>query len=332
MRGEKMLKKIMTQLAIFSLLFLTWLDVQNLPYSAATSRISGPWPVFPNIQIELLKSDDPGISDDALKQTAFSLVEYISPAVLTEPWQARFLFLNLCGSDEDEVVIAVSLLPDTGIMAVLQKQSGYYVLLHFLDNLLPLAKLDKLPFLDDREILLTREDYDEMAGAFSESRTLTLWGWEQKKIQPLWKERCFWEVNFLNTWPDPAAHPRKWIKLTQNLTLSYSPDPSPHLLVKGIQTRDEAPAEREVLPAPHLFTPHASRPVQDTYRWNGDWHLFALGAGTLELPHNPAVKCVITKDLSDHLESMYLTEDKYEIVTAQGNPLSVDKKYVKLDP
>lgn len=327
-----MLKRIMSQLLIFFLLFITWLDLQSLPYSAAAGRIGGPWPVFPHIQIELLKSGDPAISDDALQNTARSLVQYINPSLTKEPWQARFLFLNLCGNDEDEVVIAVSLLPDTGILTLLQKQSGYYVLLHFLDNLLPLAKLDKLPFAGGREMLVTREDYNEMLGSFSESRTVTLWGWEQKKMQALWKEHCFWEVNFLNTWHDPAAHPRQWIKLTQNLSLSYRLDPTPHLLVEGSQVREEAPAEREALPAPHLFKPQASRPIREIYRWNGDWQKFLLGTGALELPNNTAVKCAVTKDLSKHLESMYVTEDKYEVVTTQGNPILVEKKYVKLDP
>jgi len=327
-----MRKKFFSQLVIFFLLFITWCELQNLQSASTMSRISGPLPVFPNIQIELLKSQDPAVSADVLMTTAQSLLQYIKPNLTGEPCQAQFLFLNILGDDDPEVVISISLLPDNGILALLQKQKGYYILLYYLDNLLPIAKIDKLSFPGRRDILLTREDHNEITGAYSESRTVSLWGWEQKKLQVLWNEHCFWEMNFLSTWQDPNTSSRNWIKLTQNLTFSYQTSPSARVLVEGTQTYEEAPAPNNTLPAPHLFTPRASREVKETYQWNEEWQKFILHTGTLSIPGSPDLKVAVLKDLSSHLESMFVKEEKYQVITSEDKIMQIEKKHLKLDP
>lgn len=329
-----MKKKLISQLLIFSLLFLTWWGIVDLIKTVSVSKISATVPVFPSIQIDFLKSPDPSIAEEALVNTAKILISYIFPELKNESWQSQCVFLDLFDNQEPELIVSLTLPPDRGCLAVIHKQNGRYTLFYYLDTLLPLAKIDKLNTSDNKDILVTREDHNERMGAYTETRTIKLWGWKENLLQPLWIENSFWEMNWLNTWQDPKANPRIWAKLIQDLTISFETSPAVIVKVEGEQSYFSCPAgNTEVLPAPYDFKLQSKRKITQSYMWNDEWQRFILQTGTLSLPDNVSEKVAVLKDMATQLEAIVIPEQKdlYQVINKEGRIFLVNKTYLQLD-
>ncbi len=330
-----MKKKIVTQLLIFCLLFLTWWQVQKISTDEPAGKVTGSLPVFPLIQMELLQSGNPHMTKDALEATAKMLVKYINPGLLNEAWQASYLFLDLIPGTDPEVVISLSLAPDKGILSIIQRQKDNYILVAYLDNLLPLGKLDKLSLPNGKEILVTREDHSEMTGAFTKVNAVKIWEWQKNTLQVLWSENSHWEINWLNTWQNPKAHPVKWLKLTQDLRIIYEPgDNSAIIKTTGQQNYYVSAPNKVSLPPETDFSLLKSRQISDTYYWHEKWQKFVLNTGLVEIADkNPSQKRVaVLKNLENHLENLP-AEDKQllQVMDDQGKIFLVEKSLFKPD-
>ena len=187
-----MRKRLLTQLFVFVVLVLFWFDLPTLYKALTSSKISGPLPVFPDIQIQLLQSADPKLNKEALATMQKSLLQFFAPDLIAKPWQARYIFVNPSGAQRPavpNVVITLSLPPDRGILSVLQKQNSSYVLLFYRDNLLPVIELGKLNLPLNGEIFFTREYYDRLQGSENETHLLKVWGWEKNSLKVLRSEK-----------------------------------------------------------------------------------------------------------------------------------------------
>lgn len=329
-----MKKKLVSQFLIFSLLFLTWWSIEDLIKAVSVSKIGAPIPVFPGIQIDFLQSPDPSISEEALFDTANTLISYIFPELKNESWQSQCVFLDMLDDQDPELVVSLTLPPDRGCLAVIHKQNGRYTLFYYLDTLLPLAKIDKLNVPDNKDILVTREDHNERMGAYTETKTIKLWGWRENSLQPLWTENSFWEMNWLNTWQDPKANPQLWSKLTQDLTVTFETSPAVIVKVEGEQSYFSCPAGKtEVLPAPYDFKLQSNRKITQSYQWNKEWQRFILHTGTLSLPDSASEKVAVLKNMETQLEAIVIPEQKdlYQIVNKEGRVFLVNKTYLQLD-
>ncbi len=331
-----MKKKLLTQLLIFLVLAFFWFDLTALFKSLTSAKISGPLPVFPDIQIQLLQSADANLNKDALEAMKKTLLQYFVPDLSEEPWQIQYLFANLCGTQNPvtpEVIISLSLPPDRGILTVLHKESNSYFLFCSRDNLLPIIELEKLSFLNEREIFFTKEYHDERLGSYNETRLLKLWGWEKNSLEVLWNENNFSEDHWLNTWLNPAAVPTRWSKLVRELSVSYLTDPTPTIQTKGQLAYYEAAAQNEGLPSPLAFNLQISREFAEEFFWSKSWHRFILKTGTYKPPGiNSPQKIAILKDLENQPESLVNQESgKYQVITPQGSIFIAEKKYIELD-
>lgn len=327
------MKKLLTQCFLFLLLFSTWWGFRSWDSYITSGKITAPLPVFPSIQIDLLKSPNKSNVEDALQRTVKPLLAYIAPDLAAEIWQAEYLFIDLLSGQEEEVVISLSLKPDRGILVILQKQHNQYVLLYLLDNLLPITKLDSLDIDENRRLLVTREDHEERLGSYSEVRIVKIWNWYKDSLFLVWSDNSFWEVNWLNTWQDPGANPKKWFRLVQDISISYQAKPQPTLLFKGQQSYLEAPTEKEILPSEQDFTLKNSRQIESVYHWDDNWHRFILGTGVLNSPELPSQRIAILMDMENHLEAMVVKDKRlYQILDKNGKNFLVDKQYIRLDP
>ena len=193
-----MKKRLLSQLLIFIVLALAWFDLQVLYKELMTAKISGPLPVFPDIQIQLLQSPDPKLNNDALAAMQKSLLQYFAPDLIDKPWQTQYVFVNLSGTQRQpapDIVITLSLPPDRGILTVLHKQNSSYVLLCYRDNLLPIIELGNLSIRDNDEIFFTQEYQDESKDANNETRILKVWGWKNNNLKILRSEEYMLQIN-----------------------------------------------------------------------------------------------------------------------------------------
>lgn len=312
-----MKRKLLTQLIIFFLLLFTYQQFISLKYITTKGSLTGDFPVFTTMQIEMLKSNNHNLADDALKETINILLDYINPDLNDYFWQGHYVFLNLIPGDEDELVISITLPPDRGIITVLKKQNNRYVLINYSDNCLPITKLDVLEGIDNNNILLTEEKHNERLGCFSETTYIKLWGWCNKDLSLLWQEYSFWEINWLNTWENPEIKPIKWVKLIQNATISYNNNHQiPKISVEVKQYHYEAKSDSKTLPEDSLFDLKDSRLIKDNYYWSEDFNKFIM------LTKN---NVAILKDMEHHLESFVSANKYYQVINKQ-NQVKLIKK------
>lgn len=328
-----MTRKFLTQLFLFLLLLSTWWEVENMHYIATSGKISSPIPVFPSMQVEMLKSADPKIAADALEETARALINYLEPELARETWDCNYLFVDLLPGGATELALTLTLTPDRGVLVLLQKQNNHYILLYYLDNLLPLTKMEKFTLPGGREILATREVQRERIGAYSESRMVKLWSWKDNALHVVWSDNSFWEINWLNTWQNPQSKPLKWYKLVQEAGITYHTEPQPSIVVKAQQSYSECPTEKEILPAEQQFKQLAQREINEEYHWSEEWQRFIITTGTLSAQGNsPAQKVALLKDLENNLEFLAVQDKKlYEVIGSNGKIFLVEKSRLKLD-
>lgn len=324
--------KILSRVFLFFLFLITWLDLSKFD-TIPVSRIGPPIPVFPQIQIDLLQTQNQGLINDAVQETSKMLLQYLVPQDCKEPWQTNFLFTNLLADNIPEVVFSFSLPPERGLLAVLQKEDNFYFLVFYRDNLLPIAKLESLPLENGQSFLVTKEDHQERLGAFCELSTVTLWKWQRNKLQEIFTENSFWDISWLNTWQDPHAAPLKWLNLKQAYTITCREEEKKILLqVKGQQQFSEAPAQQNAsLPAEYQFKTRQSRQITQEYYWDEQWQNFILRTG-FHLPSSEEKprEIAILKDLELHLES--LADQKspcYLVIDKQGHTFSLPKNELR---
>lgn len=294
-------------------------------------RISGPLPFFPVIQIEMLESTRENLAADALKETTRSLLQSFRPDLLGEPWQSAFLFIDLYPGGNKEVVFSLSLPPDQGILVILTREKDYYIPLLVQDNMLPITRLEQLTLSPGHFLLLTREEHNEMTGAYSETRLLKIWSLGQNKLDLVWSENSYQEINWPISWQNPADTRPLWQKLTQNLSVVYSPAPTPVVRVSGTQELAEASGPVGTLPAPYDFKQKKNRPIQAEYFWNDDWHRFILKTGFYLAPGQSERQDVaVLKDLDLDPESLAVGEKKlYRVQTRWGEIFQTEKLNVR---
>jgi len=328
-----MVRKLLVQLFLFILLFSTLWEVENLRQIAVTSKITNPIPVFPNLQVEMLKSQNREVAADALEEIARTLINYLEPELAKEVWDCRFLFVDLLPGDAAELAVTLTLTPDRGVLVLLQKQNNHYILLYYLDNLLPLNKIDSFALPDGRQILTTREEYKERTGAYTESKITKLWTWKDKALHVVWAENSFWELNWLNTWQDPQSKTLKWYKLIQETGIAYQEKPQVSIVTKTRQSYSQCPAELQVLPPEAQFKQITQREISEEYHWSEEWQRFIIKSGTvLAQSQSPQQKAAVLKDMENHLE--YLAEPKqkmYEVIGSDGKIFLVEKSRFKAD-
>lgn len=327
-----MLKKLLTQFFIFFLLFITYIQLQSFKIIETNGLICSPIPVFPQIQINMLKSKNDDLVNDALRETEKALLKYLKPTLQKEDWETKFVFADLLGDEEPEVITTLTLPPDLGIIVILQKQNDHYLLLYTLDNLLPITNLQKLKLTTGKELLLTHECHNELTGAFCETHMIKIWGWHKNILHSLWSENSYWEINWLNTWENPQAQPIKWHKLLQNLTVIFSPA-SQTIAVTGKQTHYEAPGSKKIiLPKSGDFKLQSARRIEAKYFWEENWQRFVLATGKLKHPESKELEEIaVLKDMKYYLENMVESNKQYQAVNKKGDILLVNKENVILD-
>ena len=333
-----MKQKILNRIFLFLLFFLTWLDLMKFT-SIPVSKIGEPIPIFPQIQINLLKSKNPHIVDDAVQETTKMLLKYFVPQLSEESWQTGFIFLDLIPDNEPELALALSLPPDKGILILLQKKDNHYFIASFQDHFSPITKLEDLSLKNGQVFLVTKEEQQKQIGALNKASVVTLWKWQNNRLQETFTENSYWEINWQNNWEgSPSAETSKWYSLTQNLKLTYRWEKEKlYLRTEGKQQFSSAPVNNTAFPAPYEFpSPFSTlktRGVLQDYYWDDNWQKFILQTCHY-LPSGKITpeEVAVLKDLDKHLESLAFQEQQqYLVINKKGEVFPLHKNKLSIN-
>lgn len=333
-----MKQKIFNRIFLFLLFFLTWLDLTKFT-SIPVSKIGEPIPIFPQIQINLLKSKNPHIVNDAVQETAKMLLKYFIPQLSEESWQTKFIFIDLIPDNEPELVLSLSLPPDKGILILLQKKDHHYFIASFREHFSPITKLEDLSLKNGQVFLVTREEQYNQIGSLNKASLVKLWKWHNNRLQETFTENIHWEINWQDIWESStSAEAPKWYRLTQNFKLSYRWEKEKlYLRTEGKQQFSTAPVNNTAFPAPYEFpSPFSTlktREILQDYYWDDNWQKFILQTGHYFPPGKITPEEVaILKDLDQHLESLAFEEQQqYLVINKKGDIFPLNKDNLSLN-
>jgi hypothetical protein len=329
-QGVKIMKqKLISRVFLFLLFFLTWLDITKF-LTTPVSKISEPIPIFPQIQINLLKSTQQNLVNDALQETSKMLLRYFVPHLSNEPWQTDFVFVNLLPNDEPEVALALSLPPQKGILVILQKRTNYYFIASYQDHLFPITKLEVLPFKNKQDFLITKENQQEQDHLLNKSSPVKIWLWAENNLQETFTENTSWDI----TWQDIASETPKLYHLQQNLTITYCHTEEKIIIkTEGKQQFSKAPIKSTAFPLLYTydcstpFTILKLHPILQEYYWNDHWKKFILQTGFYLPPgEDTPQEIAILKDLTQHLKSLAFEEEhQYQVINKKKEVFPLNK-------
>lgn len=164
----------------------------------------------------------------------------------------------------EEILVAVSLPPDQGILGVVEQSSGGYMVVATIKDLVPITNIGviSLPGLGHSAVVI--EEYlNEMTGAFFEMARLTIYGAVDAQIQRLWQREKYVKAYWNEQWDNQAP---RWLQHFEQVDIRFYREG--RIVGQGEKQFLVAEDNNSVsLPAPEQFKLVKTEPVHFVYRW-----------------------------------------------------------------
>ncbi|TZE81935.1 hypothetical protein [Calorimonas adulescens] len=224
---------------------------------------------------------------------------------------------DILGGPEKEIIIGISLPPDSSLLSILEPNNGkkQYYIYYTTTDLAPInsIKLFTLPFYD-KSLILLKETLDESFGAFFKSTINEIFIWNNSKLEEAWngteKYTAYW-----NTAWDENNPENKWIKLKEDAIISMSQD-NTLISVHSYQAYMESNTLDENIPEDDTFKTVKQRKLSSTYHWDNESMRYIRGYANLnsntDLYDYDGINFIKKKELSNG-ETVKLIQDLNEL-------------------
>lgn len=264
-------------LVLTAVLFFAWYcykgltgtsgDRGNIPYPAVRSTGS----IFKPLARKSVQS----IVDITLDNTG-----YIRWKACTGELDVLIEEADLLLGKADEVLVALSLSPQEGLVACYTREGGRLNYVGKIPNLLPVTGIWTLgnTRLENR-LLIVEQVQDEMLGAFFNARYSDVFlpgdGHFDRVLGLLTNYNAYWN----RAW-DGVKEDASWLWLNQSAKVEYS-DTGETIWVDYVQTLLESMVtDTDSIPEAEGFAARYFRMVKEEYKWSSDWGLYILGEYT----------------------------------------------------
>jgi hypothetical protein len=170
-------------------------------------------------------------------------------------------FANIYGNEEEELIVALSLPKDNGLLAIFIKSNSGYHLKLLIEDLLPITSLNfiELPDLEYKAIVV--EEYlDERFGAFFESKTKSIYFIDKDlAIKKVWERVTYLKV------AEPLE--QGWLIKVEEVDLSFA---SKEKIIARGRKQELKVEDLEQSKGQEL----SSSDSQEVYLWNQEKLLF----------------------------------------------------------
>ena len=352
--------------------------------SLSVFSLTPPLLQLPKVQVELLFSEKRELQQEALAITAREVANYLKLGGEAGDWQALAVELPLAsgkpkGSGHGEgaantdpitehtgtkgVALALSRLPEEGLVCLLIPGSRGYTLVYAQEGFLPITGLSLWPLPKDNAdaavktniqtftekaaasssfpgageasslslpwLLAITETHDESLGAYSRVRRFSLWGWSisDEKLEQAFTANLSWQLAFPQN--------QSWIGAAQELQIEGA---GKELLLSCKQSYCQSQEFRSSLLSPANWEAEGfaslesqNRSYREQYRYDFQYGAFGLGRGLWQpAGQDPSLPVLILRDLSLDLEGPFAPREEYQLKTQEGLLTAAPKTEVTL--
>jgi hypothetical protein len=181
---------------------------------------------------------------------------------------------------ENEVLVALSLPPQEGIIALYKREGGRLKYSGRIPSLLPVKGIETLDNARiENRLLVVDQFQDEMLGAFFNAayRDIFIWrdGHFDRVLGLLTDYNAYWNQAWDGVKEDPH-----WLWLNQKSEVEYA-DRGETVRIRHIQSLLMSTVTGfQNIPDQRDFAVRYFRMVKEDYRWNSDWGLYIMGEYT----------------------------------------------------
>lgn len=172
--------------------------------------------------------------------------------------------VDIYATQGEEILVAVSLPPDQGILGVVGKSTGGYIVIAVIEDLVPVTNIGiiNLPGMDHPAVVI--EEYlNELTGAFFEMARLTVYGAVEGQLQRLWQREKYVKAYWNEQWDNRTP---RWLQHFEQVDIRFYRDGQ--IMGQGEKQFLVSEVKSAALPAPEQFKLIKTEPVQFNYRWD----------------------------------------------------------------
>ncbi|TDX51504.1 hypothetical protein [Orenia marismortui] len=212
--------------------------------------------------IKILKGETKGDIKEAKEKIINTTLKKLNLEewLKTPPLEHKIIFGDIHPNQGEELIVAISMGKDNGILAVFSKQDDkLYQITETLDDLVPITSLSLTNLPNSKYQSLVIEEYlDERIGGFFEIKITSIYNFNKKKFNKVWERK-----NYLKEARPCKDKGVKWLIHLEKVDISLISQGK--IEVSGInkywksKNLDSTAKEEQVI---------KSNPVKETYIWD----------------------------------------------------------------
>ncbi|MDI6601819.1 MAG: hypothetical protein QME46_08555 [Thermoanaerobacteraceae bacterium] len=255
---------------------------------------------------------------------------------------------NILSGPEEEIIVGLSLPPDTGIVSILEPEinKAEYDIYYTTTDLVP---IDSLKIINTpnwtNSLMYVKETLDESFGAFFKSTIIEIYGWKDNRLEELWNGTESYTACWNTAWEENGSD-NKWMKLKENAIISMNKD-NTEITVFSNQRYMESTYVSENIPEDDEFKTIKERKLVSTYYLDNELKRYIRGTASLnnntilydydgmdfvkklELPDGETVK--LLQDLNELADNLINNKlNYYKIITSNGLTGYISKEAISI--
>lgn len=238
-----------------------------------------------------------------------------------EDWMDYSEYMNILvfpndinNNEEMDVIIALNLSKDSGIIAIYEKSENSYDLK---DSIKELAYIEYLSILNynNKTYLITEEIIDEKLGGYFYDESINVY-YKDEIYKKVFQESKSYESYFYEGWKKEDIKNPLWYKLIENNIIDISPEKE-NLNIYVDKKLRVYKSEESSTSIPSNFIPIEERDLSIKYYWDDNYKYFIQQEG--KLIDSGEIVGIIS--ISEQNVDSYLNNNDiiYRIVDANGN-------------
>lgn len=220
---------------------------------------------------------------------------------------------NILSNEGEEVVVGISLPPDTGIISILEPivDADKYDLLYTTTDMVPIdsIKVLRTPNLT-HSLIFVKETLDERMGAFFKSTVIEIYAWMDNNLEVIWNGTESYTACWNTMWEENSTE-NIWKKLDENAIISMNEN-NTEIKVLSNQSYMESNYPSDNIPDDDKFKTIKTRTLTSTYYLDNELKKYILGTALLNnkttLYDYDGINFIKKQELTDG-ETVKLLED-----------------------
>ncbi|ABR49208.1 hypothetical protein Amet_3068 [Alkaliphilus metalliredigens QYMF] len=182
----------------------------------------------------------------------------------------------------EQVIIALTLSKDRGIVAIYSASNNGYTLHSAITNLAPVTDIQFIENPSDGlHMMVVEQLLEEQFGSFFQEKFIHVYLHDSHEFKNVWQKTLYYDEIYKQEWLDPAAPDDLWYRAIEETIIDYVTIDT--LRINISTTLKKYTTHSQDFPPKDQFQLEDSDSFTRSYYWSADYNTFILGEFTQEV-------------------------------------------------